>query len=108
MEYLAGCFTKNGDIDWTRGPGHPCDSEEGLCIQFAFFSAMNRRDALKSVAAGLKQNNITWLRPVGSPTREWVVDGVCVAMERKPGKCMLHILVIGIPERTQTTLRHGL
>ena len=34
--------------------------------------------------------------------------GVCVAMERKPGKCLLHILVIGIPERTQTTLRHGL
>src|SRR5439155_1343693 len=31
--------------------------------------------------------------------------GVCVAMERKPGKCMLRILVIGIPERTQTTLR---
>jgi hypothetical protein len=34
--------------------------------------------------------------------------GVCVAMERKPGKCMLRILVIGIPERTQTTLRHRL
>ena len=34
--------------------------------------------------------------------------GVCVAMERKPGKCMLRILVIGLPERTQTTLRHGL
>ena len=38
----------------------------------------------------------------------WHRKGVCVAMERKPGKCMLRILVIGIPERTQSTLRHRL
>jgi sensor histidine kinase regulating citrate/malate metabolism len=34
--------------------------------------------------------------------------GVCVEMERKPGKYMLRILVVGIPERTQITLRHSL
>src|SRR6266436_2823422 len=45
---------------------------------------------------------LTLLTPMGSG------DGVCVAMERKPGKCMLLILVIGIPERTQSTLRHRL
>ena len=44
--------------------------------------------------------------PSGNVRR--TVVGVCVAMERKPGKCMLRILVIGIPERTQTTLRHRL
>jgi len=34
--------------------------------------------------------------------------GVCVAMERKPGKFMLSILFVGIPERTQPTLSDGL
>ena len=34
--------------------------------------------------------------------------GVCVAMERKTGKFMLIILFVGIPERPQTTLSHGL
>jgi uncharacterized BrkB/YihY/UPF0761 family membrane protein len=34
--------------------------------------------------------------------------GVCVAMERKTGKFTLIILFVGIPERPQTTLSHGL
>jgi hypothetical protein len=34
-------------------------------------------------------------------------DGVCVVMDRKPGKFRLRILFVGIPERTHTTLSHG-
>jgi hypothetical protein len=34
--------------------------------------------------------------------------GVCVAMARKTGKFLLILLLVGVPERTQTTLRNGL
>ncbi len=95
-----------------------------------FFYVSDYRPFLRDYSRKAQWRSVPWLRQAmsarvaptkgdsfgvvlsgnrGEPGLQFLPNiGVCVAMERKPGKCMLLILVIGIPERTQSTLRHRL
>ena len=73
MERITASITVEGTIYWYYWGRMPGQLDDGLILSFR--SRLNsRREVLAEIAAALKGNDISWLRPIGSPLGDWLLD----------------------------------
>jgi len=73
MWNVAIHFAMSGKMyEYAFAPETP--GEEGVKLTFSVGSHISRRKALIEIAKNLERNNVTWLRPIVAPEKDWILD----------------------------------
>lgn len=79
MKHMTAVFAASGDIHWQIADDADWNPEakgdvKGVTVSFIFPTRLKKREAMESVAAGLKGNGIEWLRPSTVMPDLWLAD----------------------------------